>query len=165
METKRSPAPTSKHDRDDPSQKCVPLVVPLGRDVSGAPVGVDLATMPHLLIAGTTGSGKSVCITAMITALVLNNTPEIACKLVMLDPKMVELSRFNGLPHLLGPVETDIERIIGVLRWCTREMDRRYKLLEVEAARNIEIYNAPWARRRQAEHLPYMVIWWTRSAT
>ena len=79
-------------------------------------------------------------------------------KLVLLDPKMVELARFNGLPHLLGPVETDIERIIGVLRWATREMDRRFKLLEVEAARNIEIYNRALGKRRQAEQLPYMLI-------
>jgi S-DNA-T family DNA segregation ATPase FtsK/SpoIIIE len=134
-----------------------PLYIPLGRDVSGSPVGVDIAGMPHLLIAGTTGSGKSVCIAAIATALVLNNTPD-RVKLVMLDPKMVELSRFNGLPHLLGPVETDQERIIGVLRWCTREMDRRYKLLEEHAARNIEIFNSRLGRRRQDEYLPYIVI-------
>ena len=145
-------------DPDSPSQQReMPLVVPLGRDVSGEPVIVDLAAMPHLLIAGTTGSGKSVCITALIAALVMNNLPD-RVKLVMLDPKMVELTRFNGLPHLLGPVETDIERVIGVLRWATREMDRRFKLLEVEAARNIEAYNRALGRRRKAEHLPYIVI-------
>ncbi|GAB4546962.1 MAG: hypothetical protein OHK0023_07460 [Anaerolineae bacterium] len=135
----------------------LPLVVPLGRDVSGEPVVVDLAQMPHLLIAGTTGSGKSVCITAMITALVLNNPPD-RLKLILLDPKMVELNRFNGLPHLLGPVETDIERIIGVLRWATREMDRRYKLLEQEAARNIEVFNRNLGEARRAERLPYIAI-------
>jgi S-DNA-T family DNA segregation ATPase FtsK/SpoIIIE len=134
-----------------------PLTVPLGRDVSGSAFVVDLATMPHLLIAGTTGSGKSVCITALTIALIMNNTPD-RLKMVMLDPKMVELSRFNGLPHLLGPVETDIERIIGVLRWATREMDRRYKLLETEAARNIEAYNRGLGTTRAAEHLPYIVI-------
>lgn len=142
----------------DLSQKAKsPLLVPLGRDVSGAPVTIDIATMPHLLIAGTTGSGKSVCIAAMACALILHNTPDVV-KLIMLDPKMVELSRFNGLPHLLGPVETDMERIIGVLRWCTREMDRRYKLLEENAARNIEIYNSRLGQRRKSEHLPYIVI-------
>jgi DNA segregation ATPase FtsK/SpoIIIE-like protein len=147
-----------KRDPDSPSgTREVPLTVPLGRDVSGAAFVVDLATMPHLLIAGTTGSGKSVCITAMTLALVMNNTPD-RMNLVMLDPKMVELTRFNGLPHLLGPVETDIERIIGVLRWATREMDRRYKLLEVEACRNIEAYNRALGKRRQSEHLPYIVI-------
>ncbi len=134
-----------------------PLFIPLGRDVSGGPVAVDLAQMPHLLIAGTTGSGKSVCIASIVTALVLNNMPD-QVKLVMLDPKMVELSRFNGLPHLLGPVETDQERIIEVLRWCTREMDRRYKLLEEYAARNIDVYNSRLGRRQREEYLPYIVI-------
>jgi S-DNA-T family DNA segregation ATPase FtsK/SpoIIIE len=147
-----------KPDPELPNQnREMPLVVPLGRDVSGEAVVVDLATMPHMLIAGTTGSGKSVCITAMITALMMNNLPD-RVKLILLDPKMVELSRFNGVPHLLGPVETDIERIIGVLRWATREMDRRYKLLEVEAARNLEVYNRALGKRRKAEHLPYVVI-------
>ena len=141
----------------DQAQKKSPLMIPLGRDVAGEPVGIDLAQMPHLLIAGTTGSGKSVCIAAMAAALVLDNTPDTV-KMVMLDPKMVELSRFNGLPHLLGPVETDPERIIGVLRWCTREMDRRYKLLEDNASRNIEVYNARLGRRRRDQYLPYIVI-------
>jgi S-DNA-T family DNA segregation ATPase FtsK/SpoIIIE len=135
-----------------------PLMIPLGRDVAGAPVGLDLSGTPHLLISGTTGSGKSVCIAAIATALILNNTPD-QIKLVMLDPKMVELSRFNGLPHLLGPVETDQERIIGVLRWCTREMDRRYKLLQEHAARNIEIFNARLGgRKRGGDYMPYIVI-------
>lgn len=138
-------------------KKKSPLFIPLGRDVAGVPVGVDLATMPHLLIAGTTGSGKSVCIAAIAASLVLDNTPD-QVKLVMLDPKMVELSRFNGLPHLLGPVETETERIIGVLRWCTREMDRRYKLLEENAARNIDTYNQRLGRRRRDEYMPYIVI-------
>ncbi|GIL13448.1 MAG: DNA translocase FtsK [Chloroflexota bacterium] len=147
----------SKIFQDQLAKARSPLYVPLGRDVSGAPLSVDLAQMPHLLIAGTTGSGKSVCIAALTAALVLNNTPD-KIKLIMLDPKMVELSRFNGLPHLLGPVETDQERIIGVLRWCTREMDRRYKLLEEYAARNIEIYNSRLSRRQKDEYLPYIVI-------
>jgi S-DNA-T family DNA segregation ATPase FtsK/SpoIIIE len=135
-----------------------PLLIPLGRDVSGAPVFMDIAKQPHLLIAGTTGSGKSVCIAAMAAALLLNNTPDLV-KMIMLDPKMVELSRFNGLPHLLGPVETDTERIIGVLKWCTREMDRRYKLLEEHAVRNIDNYNAKFgARRRGRDYMPHIVI-------
>ncbi|MBI5669155.1 MAG: DUF87 domain-containing protein [Chloroflexi bacterium] len=147
----------SKTFQDQLAKAKSPLFIPLGRDVSGAPLAVDLAQMPHLLIAGTTGSGKSVCIAAMTAALVLNNTPD-KIKLIMLDPKMVELSRFNGLPHLMGPVETDQERIIGVLRWCTREMDRRYKLLEEYAARNIDIYNSRLSRRQKDEYLPYIVI-------
>ncbi|NDJ79236.1 MAG: DNA translocase FtsK [Chloroflexi bacterium] len=134
-----------------------PLALPLGRDVSGEPFVADLQTMPHLLIAGTTGSGKSIMLASMTMAFVLNNPPE-RVRLVLLDPKMVELSRFNGLPHLLGPVETDLDRIIGVLRWATREMDRRYKLLEKEAARNLEIYNQLLGRRRKDEHLPYIVL-------
>jgi S-DNA-T family DNA segregation ATPase FtsK/SpoIIIE len=134
-----------------------PLFIPIGRDVSGAPVGIDLAAMPHLLIAGTTGSGKSVCIAAIATALVLNNHPDNV-KLVMMDPKMVELARFNGLPHLVGPVETDQERIIEVLQWCTREMDRRYQLLEQYQVRNIDGYNARLGRNQKDEYMPYMVI-------
>jgi S-DNA-T family DNA segregation ATPase FtsK/SpoIIIE len=134
-----------------------PLALPLGRDVSGVPFIADLATMPHLLISGTTGSGKSIMLAAMTTAFVMNNTPDVV-KLVLLDPKMVELSRFNGLPHLLGPVETELDRIIGVLRWATREMDHRYKLLEKEAARNLEIYNKGLGRRRKDERLPYIVL-------
>ncbi len=134
-----------------------PLALPLGRNTSGAAFVADLGTMPHLLIAGTTGSGKSIMLAAMTTALVLNNTPD-RVRLVLLDPKMVELSRFNGVPHLLGPVETELDRIIGVLRWATREMDRRYRLLEQEAARNIHVYNAALGRKRAGEHLPYIVI-------
>jgi hypothetical protein len=134
-----------------------PLALPLGRDVSGEPFLADLGTMPHLLIAGTTGSGKSIMLAAMTTALVMNNTPDVV-RMVLLDPKMVELSRFNGLPHLLGPVETELDRIIGVLRWATREMDRRYKLLEKEAARNLEVYNKGLGRRRKDERLPYIVL-------
>ena len=134
-----------------------PLFIPLGRDVAGDAVAVDIGKMPHLLIAGTTGSGKSVAIAAIATALILHNTPDDV-KLVMLDPKMVELSRFNGIPHLIGPVETEQERIIGVLRWCTREMDRRYKVLEEAAARNIDAYNQRLGRRKQSDKMPYMVI-------
>ncbi len=147
----------SKVMQDQLAKAKSPLFIPLGRDVSGAPVGVDLAAMPHVLIAGTTGSGKSVCMAAIATALVLNNTPDNV-KLVMMDPKMVELNRFNGLPHLLGPVETDQERIIEVLQWCTREMDRRYKLLEEYAVRNIDAFNARLGRRQKDEYMPYMVI-------
>ena len=134
------------------------LMIPLGRDVMGKPVPIDLSAMPHLLIAGTTGSGKSVCMAAIATSLLMQNAPD-RLQMVMLDPKMVELTRFNGIPHLLGPVETDNERIIGVLRWCTREMDRRYKLLEKHSARNIDIFN-----KRQEENgnsdskLPYLAI-------
>jgi S-DNA-T family DNA segregation ATPase FtsK/SpoIIIE len=147
----------SKNFQDQLGKAKSPLLIPLGRDVAGLPLAIDLAQMPHLLIAGTTGSGKSVCIAAMIGALLLNNSPDDV-KLVMLDPKMVELTRYNGVPHLIGPVETDQERIIEVLRWCTREMDRRYKLLEDYAARNITDYNSRLSRRQKDEMMPYIVI-------
>jgi S-DNA-T family DNA segregation ATPase FtsK/SpoIIIE len=133
-----------------------PLTIALGRDVSGNPVVADLATMPHLLIAGTTGSGKSVCIAAFTTSLAMNNTPD-ELRLVMIDPKMVELVRFNGLPHLYGTVETDIERILGVLRWVVAEMDRRYLLLEESRSRNIDTFNRKM-RRRDGKPLPRIVV-------
>jgi S-DNA-T family DNA segregation ATPase FtsK/SpoIIIE len=134
-----------------------PLAIALGRDVSGLPIVADLSTMPHLLIAGTTGSGKSVCIAAITTCLVMNNTPD-DLRLVMIDPKMVELVRFNGLPHLYGKVETDIQRILGVLHWVVTEMDRRYKLLEEMHARNIDSYNRKARRRKGIESLPRIVV-------
>lgn len=134
-----------------------PLAIALGRDVSGQPVVADLISMPHLLIAGTTGSGKSVCIAALTTCLVMNNTPE-DLRLVMIDPKMVELVRFNGLPHLYGKVETHLERILGVLRWTVAEMDRRYKLLEAMHARHIDSYNRKIRRRKDGEILPRIVV-------
>jgi S-DNA-T family DNA segregation ATPase FtsK/SpoIIIE len=134
-----------------------PLCLALGRDVSGNPVVADLAAMPHLLIAGTTGSGKSVCIAAFTTCLAMNNTPE-DLRIVMIDPKMVELVRFNGLPHLYGKVETDLERILGVLRWVVTEMDRRYMVLEQSRSRNIDTYNRKMRRRKGGETLPRMVV-------
>jgi S-DNA-T family DNA segregation ATPase FtsK/SpoIIIE len=134
-----------------------PLAIALGRDVSGAAVAADLASMPHLLIAGTTGSGKSVCITSLAACLAFENAPE-DLRLVMIDPKMVELLRFNGLPHLIGKVETELERIIVVLRWCMAEMDRRYRLLEEAKARDIETYNRKVRRRKDAERLPRIVV-------
>lgn len=140
------------------AQRRAPLLIPLGRNVTGEPVSIDLAQMPHLLIAGTTGSGKSVCMGAIATSLLMQCSPN-ELQLVMLDPKMVELSRFDGIPHLLGPVEIKPERIIGVLRWCAREMDRRYKLLEGGGARNITMYNeAQLAKGHAAQTLPYMVL-------
>jgi S-DNA-T family DNA segregation ATPase FtsK/SpoIIIE len=134
------------------------LGVALGRDVAGAPVTTDLARLPHLLIAGTTGSGKSVCINAFIACLVFNNPPE-QLKLVMIDPKKVELVRFNGLPHLIGHVEVDADRAVGVLRWLTSEMDRRYELFESVSARNIGGYNRKFAAASKAHlRLPYIAV-------
>jgi S-DNA-T family DNA segregation ATPase FtsK/SpoIIIE len=132
------------------------LGLPLGRDVSGKPIVAPLERMPHLLIAGTTGSGKSVCIAALTLGLVMNYTPD-ELRLAMLDPKMVELVRFNGLPHLLGKVETQPERMLAVLTWGLHEMDRRYRLLEETRSRDIRLYNAKM-RRLKKETLPRIVI-------
>jgi S-DNA-T family DNA segregation ATPase FtsK/SpoIIIE len=134
-----------------------PLALALGRDVSGNPILADLGRMPHLLIAGTTGSGKSVCIAGLAACLAVNNAPE-DLRMVMIDSKMVELIRFNGLPHLLGKVETDIQRILGVLRWVVLEMEHRYKLLEAARARDIYVYNRQLQRRRDAQPLPRIVV-------
>ena len=133
-----------------------PLALPLGRDVSGLPLVSDLSSMPHLLIAGTTNSGKSVCIQAITLSLVMNNHPD-DLKLVMIDPKRVELNRFNGLPHLLGQVETNTDRIMGVLRWATTEMDARYQKLEKVQARNLDTYNTRM-RKSGKENMPRVVI-------
>src|SRR5690606_34173313 len=122
-----------------------------------APIALDLAKMPHLLIAGTTGSGKSVCLNAFISCLVFNNTPE-QVQLVMIDPKKVELIRFNGLPHLLGKVETEHERVTGVLRWLITEMDRRYEAFSHLGARHLEAYNEKIRQRGGAEPLPYIAV-------
>jgi S-DNA-T family DNA segregation ATPase FtsK/SpoIIIE len=134
-----------------------PLTIALGRDVSGQAVVADLARMPHLLIAGTTGSGKSICIAALTACLVMNNTPE-DLRLVMVDPKMVELVRFNGLPHLYGKVETSLERILGVLQWTVAEMDQRYRLLEATRSRNIDSYNKKIRRRKGEKPMPRIVV-------
>ncbi|MCX6054021.1 MAG: DNA translocase FtsK [Chloroflexi bacterium] len=133
-----------------------PLAIGLGKNVSGEAVAADLEKMPHLLIAGTTNSGKSVCITAITTCLIMNNTPR-DLKLVMLDPKMVELVRFNGVPHLIGKVETELERMLAVLRWAQTEMDARYRLLAEAKVRNLESYNRKMLQKKQGT-LPRIVI-------
>lgn len=133
-----------------------PLALGLGRNVAGDAVVADLAKMPHLLIAGTTNSGKSVCITAITACLVMNNTPN-DLKLVMLDPKMVELVRYNGIPHLLGKVETELERMLAVLRWALVEMDSRYRLLETAHSRDLADYNRKMRMKKQPT-LPNIVI-------
>lgn len=142
-----------------------PLALGLGYDVAGAPVVTDLAKLPHLLIAGTTGSGKSVCMNALIACLVLNNTPE-QLRLVMIDPKRVELIRYNGLPHLLGRVEVEGDRVLGVMRWLTAEMDRRYEMFAAVGARHLADYNRkigrlkeqPPAALQPLAKLPHIVV-------
>lgn len=134
-----------------------PLAIALGEDVAGTPVAADLASMPHLLIAGTTGSGKSVCIKALATCLAMTNRPE-DLRFVMIDPKMVELVRFNGLPHLLGHTEVELERISRVLRWVAHEMDERYRKFAAAGARHIDDYNARIARSDPQARLPRIVV-------
>ena len=117
-----------------------PLSMALGKDIGGEPVVVDLAKMPHLLVAGTTGSGKSVGVNAMILSLLYKNRPEDV-RLIMVDPKMLELSIYDGIPHLLAPVVTDMKEAANALRWCVGEMERRYRLMAALGVRNIAGYN------------------------
>lgn len=121
------------------SQSKLPLI--MGKDIGGKPIVVDLARMPHLLMAGTTGSGKSVAINTMILSLLYRYTPQ-ECRLIMVDPKMLELSVYEGIPHLLAPVVTDPKKAIVALRWAVREMENRYKSMSKLGVRNIEGYNA-----------------------
>ncbi len=129
------------------------LAIALGRDVAGVPYGVDLEKMPHLLIAGATGSGKSVCINSLIITLLYNNSPS-ELKLLMVDPKRVELTCYNGIPHLLAPVVTEVDRTVSALKWTVYEMERRYKLFAETGKRNIAAYNANPSDGK----LPYIVV-------
>jgi DNA segregation ATPase FtsK/SpoIIIE, S-DNA-T family len=133
-----------------------PLRFALGQNVSGQAVAADLAAMPHLLIAGQTGSGKSVCVNALISCLLINNTPD-DLRLIMVDPKRVELSGYNGIPHLLAPVVVELERVISALQWVSREMDLRYRKLAEAGSRNIQDYNAKMVDRGQKQ-LPFLVL-------
>ncbi|MFA6409501.1 MAG: DNA translocase FtsK 4TM domain-containing protein [Gammaproteobacteria bacterium] len=117
-----------------------PLTLALGKDISGHPVIVDLAKMPHLLVAGTTGSGKSVCINALLLSILYKYTAKDV-RLIMIDPKMLELSVYDGIPHLLVPVVTDMKDAANALRWCVYEMERRYRLLAALGVRNLSGYN------------------------
>jgi S-DNA-T family DNA segregation ATPase FtsK/SpoIIIE len=133
------------------------LAIALGEDVSGHPVAVDLSLMPHLLIAGATGSGKSVCMNAVICCLLFNNTPS-DLRMLMVDPKMVELIGYNGVPHLLTPVVVEVEQVVGALAWVTRQMDERYKLFYKEGVRNLEEYNQRMSRRKNEDPVPALVV-------
>jgi S-DNA-T family DNA segregation ATPase FtsK/SpoIIIE len=130
------------------------LTVALGRDVAGSPIVTDLARLPHLLIAGQTGSGKSVLINSIITSLMLQATPD-EVRIILADPKRVELAGFNGIPHLVTPVVTDHDKILNALYWATGEMDRRYRLFARAPARNIEKYNES---RTGQDRIPYVVL-------
>lgn len=123
-----------------------------GKDVAGKPICADLTAMPHLLIAGTTNSGKSVLVNAILTSMLLNNSPD-DLRLVLVDPKRVELTGYNGIPHLLAPVVVDADRVGGALQWVLREMDSRYKRFSAAGVRNIVEYN-----KQNEDHLPYLVV-------
>jgi S-DNA-T family DNA segregation ATPase FtsK/SpoIIIE len=128
----------------------------LGKDVSGTPIAADLSAMPHLLIAGTTGSGKSVCVNTILSCLLMHNTPD-DLRLILIDPKRVELTGYNGIPHLLAPVVVEPDRVIGALQWMMREMDNRYNKFAASGARNIDDYNVRMAMRGEKK-LPRLVI-------
>ncbi len=128
----------------------------LGKDVAGHPKAANMESMPHMLIAGTTGSGKSVCVNAILTCLLLTNTPD-DLRLILVDPKRVELTGYNGIPHLLAPVVVEIERVVGALQWMTREMDNRYHKFAELGARNIADYNARHAAQG-GKKLPYLLV-------
>ena len=133
-------------------KKDIRLPIALGKNISGILVIGDLAAMPHLLIAGTTGSGKSVCINTIILSLLYKHTPD-KCKFILIDPKMLELSTYEGIPHLLCPVITEAKKAASVLGWVVKEMENRYKLMTKEGVRNIDGYNA-----KHALAMPYIVV-------
>ena len=126
-----------------------PLALVLGKDISGAPVVADLARMPHLLVAGTTGSGKSVAVNAMVLSLLYKATAEHV-RLIMIDPKMLELSVYEGIPHLLAPVVTDMKEAANALRWCVAEMERRYQLMAALGVRNLAGFNRKLKEAQEA---------------
>ena len=135
------------------------LTIGLGKDISGLPVMSDLAKMPHLLVAGTTGSGKSVAVNSMILSLIYKSSPEHV-RMIMIDPKMLELGIYDGIPHLLTPVVTDMNLAANALMWCVKEMERRYKLLAKYSVRNIDGFNAKVNNDKliEEEYLPQIVI-------
>ena len=132
--------------------KDIKLPIALGKDISGLPITGDLSSMPHLLIAGTTGSGKSICINTIILSLLYKHTPE-KCKFILIDPKMLELSTYEGIPHLLCPVITEAKKAASVLGWVVKEMENRYRLMTKEGVRNIDGYN-----NKHKLPMPYIVV-------
>ncbi len=134
-----------------------PLLFALGRDVAGFPVFADLAKMPHLLVSGATGAGKSVAIHSMIASFLYRNPPQVL-RFIIVDPKRVELSMYNDVPHLLTPVITDSKTTVQALRWATKEMDRRYDILSLHQTRDIMSYNGFAAKASEQEFMPYIVI-------
>ena len=139
-------------ENTDFKKKDIKLPIALGKSISGEPVVGDLASMPHLLIAGTTGSGKSVCINTIILSLLYRHTPD-RCKFILIDPKMLELSTYEGIPHLLCPVITEAKKAASVLGWVVKEMESRYRLMTKEGVRNIDGYNL-----KHKLPMPYIVV-------
>ena len=133
-------------------KKEIKLPIALGKSISGLPIIADLTSMPHLLIAGTTGSGKSVCINTIISSLLYKHHPD-HCKFILIDPKMLELSSYEGIPHLLSPVITDAKKATSALSWTVREMENRYKLMSSKGVRNIDGYN-----QKHKLKMPYIVV-------
>ena len=137
------------------------LPVALGRNTSGAPIAMDITRAPHLLIAGSTGSGKSVCVNTIITSLLMRHGPE-SLRFVMVDPKMVELQGYNGIPHLLGKVIVEVDQVMGALTWLLLQMDDRYQLFKSLGVRNLDSYHELVAKRKTGEDtlqpLPYIVL-------
>ncbi len=139
-------------NNSDFKKKEIKLPIALGKNISGAPIVGDLTSMPHLLIAGTTGSGKSVCINTIILSLLYRHTPD-KCKFILIDPKMLELSTYEGVPHLLCPVITEAKKAASVLGWVVKEMESRYRLMTKEGVRNIDGYNL-----KHKLPMPYIVV-------
>ena len=142
-------------EHQDKKDKEKPMVVPLGKDVTGSTISANLAKMPHLLIAGSTGSGKSVAINTILASILMKDRPE-EVKLVLIDPKMVELSVYNGVPHLLIPVVTDAKLAANALRKVVKEMERRYKLFAAGGVRNMTEYNQKVAENNEDKTKPVM---------
>ena len=139
-------------DNSDFKKREIKLPIALGKSISGEPIVGDLSSMPHLLIAGTTGSGKSVCINTIILSLLYRHSPD-KCKFILIDPKMLELSTYEGIPHLLCPVITEAKKAASVLGWVVKEMESRYRLMTKEGVRNIDGYNA-----KHKLPMPYIVV-------
>ncbi len=139
-------------NNSDFKKRDIKLPIALGKSISGNPIVGDLSSMPHLLIAGTTGSGKSVCINTIILSLLYQHTPD-KCKFILIDPKMLELSTYEGIPHLLCPVITEAKKAASVLGWVVKEMENRYRLMTKEGVRNIDGYNS-----KHKLPMPYIVV-------
>jgi len=139
-------------DHEKFNKREIKLPIALGKSISGVPIIGDLSVMPHLLIAGTTGSGKSVCINTIILSMLYKYTPE-KCNLILIDPKMLELSAYEGIPHLLCPVITESKKAAAALGWAVKEMENRYKLMTSVGVKNIDGYNS-----KNKKHMPYIVV-------